>query len=159
MKTVANLACSYSRCTNYYLYEVDDAQFSQPREIVHKDDFVVKCFDFDYQSLAKRTQPLCGHKCANKSSCGHPCCGVKIANCVIVDASGRDGVVHKYYLLDSEEELVLMKEADVSIATNKDDLDYVERDNGTAALRQPMKSTRSKKSSVKLNDCFLGSPY
>lgn len=102
-QSVSHLASSYSRCQNYYMFEVDSKDFPEPMKINHDEAFMMKCFDFYYEEKKERVLPDCVHKCKDKVKCTHHCCKKKKAQCVIVRGVDREGNENNYYLLDEEE--------------------------------------------------------
>lgn len=120
-ESVSNLAASYSRCTRYFLFEIDPENFPLSLEISHDEAFLVKCFDFYYETKKKRTLPECEHKkCSDKTTCKHTCCKKREAECVVVEAVDRDGIKEKYFLLEKGETIKISERAKEAMNLAKD---------------------------------------
>src|SRR6476620_10529525 len=88
-ESVSNLAYSYSRCSHYLMFEVQENDFPKVLKINNDEPFLVKCFGFYYEEKKKRILPECDHECREKDTCKHSCCKEKEAECVIVKGIDR----------------------------------------------------------------------
>jgi hypothetical protein len=120
-ESVSNLAFSYSRCTRYFLFEVQLDDFEMPLQIKHDESFLMKCFDFSYEGKKLRTLPSCSHACEDKDRCGHSCCKKKQAECVIVNAVDREGNEKKYFLFEEGETINIQEQAKAAMNELKED--------------------------------------